>query len=85
MIPDSRYNDLVKLTDPEAIGTKISVSGSIDNNVFVPTGGDLVKGTSLSGGFYNIPGTGRDQASFRMTMVVKSVKPEVDREENEKA
>lgn len=83
MIPDSRYNDLIKLTDPEAIGTKISVSGSIDNNVFVPTGGDLVKGTSLSGGFYNIPGTGRDQASFRMTMVIKSVKPEVDREENE--
>lgn len=83
MIPDPRFTTLQKLMEPEAIDTKITVNGSIGNNIFVDREGNVVKGTNLSAGFYNVPGSGKVGNQFRVTMAILSVEPELNSEEEE--
>lgn len=82
-VKDDRFDTLLKFMTPEAIDTKVSVSGSIANNIFVDREGETIKGTQLEGGFYNIPGNGKIGNQFRVTMAITSVTMETDREGEE--
>ena len=82
-IADGRYKDVAKLADPATIGTNVSISASFANNIFVNNEGETVKSVNVDGGFYRIPHAGAGKADFSVTMVIRSVQEETDKETQE--
>lgn len=85
-IPNRRYQDLVKLVDENgaalesAFGTPIGITGSFEPNPFVSRDGEMVEATRLQGGFTNYSRLGAPRAEFKVTMSVRKVIEEIDRE-----
>lgn len=81
MIPDDRYDTYVQMMD--MIGQKVGLSCQFDNSVFVDAEDQLVKGSQVSSGFPNVKDVrGVNKATFKVTLIIKDIKEETDREEN---
>lgn len=82
-IPDSRYKDVLKLMDPDTIGTNVQINSSFANNIFVNREDETVKSVNIDAGFYRIPHAGAPKADFAVTMVIRSVEDELDKDTQE--
>lgn len=86
MIPDPRFNDIVRLLDEhgnpleEAFDTDISIQGDFSPNRFYDDQDQLIEFSGLQGKFFNYGRVSRPRAEFKTTILIRSIKEELDRE-----